>query len=266
MDVDLDHPRAVELASQFLPATPLMFGRSGKPRSHWLYRVTGPVVTQKHRSKSAGMIVELRSTGTQTVFPPSVHPSGEAIQWVDEEAEPAEIGPDELLAACKSLADASQGGTGENGRRKTAGVPSPLLVVRSWCTLSYRPLHIDVFAGACQHETACLDDKSDGSFRLFTTHPVGGHVLPLRGNRVHPGVRERTLVSSRYDTRSSSSASRRREAMSGGTALETEVDGLVKWDPRPGDRPLVLSAAALHTAEAFIRDFHTHPDGWTLRS
>ena len=78
IDVDLDHPRAVELAAQFLPPTPAIFGRAGKPRSHWLYRVTAPVATKKYKSKSAGMIVELRSTGTQTVFPPSTHESGEA--------------------------------------------------------------------------------------------------------------------------------------------------------------------------------------------
>jgi hypothetical protein len=66
VDVDLDHPRAVELAAQFLPPTPAIFGRPGKERSHWLYRATGPVATKKHRSKSAGMIVELRSTGAQT--------------------------------------------------------------------------------------------------------------------------------------------------------------------------------------------------------
>ena len=34
------------------------------------------------------MIVELRSTGTQTVFPPSTHESGEAIEFVDPAAQP----------------------------------------------------------------------------------------------------------------------------------------------------------------------------------
>src|SRR5262245_28261131 len=42
IDVDLDHMRAIELASQFLPETPAIFGRSGKPRSHWIYRVSAP--------------------------------------------------------------------------------------------------------------------------------------------------------------------------------------------------------------------------------
>ena len=84
IDVDLDHPRAVELAPEFLPPTPAVFGRPGKQRSHWIYRVTSPAATKKFRSKSAGMLVELRSTGMQTVFPPSTHESGETIAWDGE--------------------------------------------------------------------------------------------------------------------------------------------------------------------------------------
>ncbi|WP_254508569.1 bifunctional DNA primase/polymerase [Anatilimnocola floriformis] len=61
IDVDLDHKRAVELAADFLPPTPAVFGRESKLRSHFVYRVTSPVATKKFRSKSAGMIVELRS-------------------------------------------------------------------------------------------------------------------------------------------------------------------------------------------------------------
>jgi len=273
VDVDLDHPRAVELASQFLPATPLMFGRSGKPRSHWLYRVTGPVVTQKHRSKSAGMIVELRSTGTQTVFPPSVHPSGEAIQWVDEEAEPAEIEPDELLAACKSLADAVKAELGEKRLPKTsrtamatAGpidhgappVPVPSPSDRyARCLVSMRRLG--------------LGDKSDGSFRLFTAAcrcvehdlPDGDAIACIReyaGEHSFPRGYDDEEITQRLRD-----AEKRCQR---GAALETEADGLVKLGTRdPATGRLVLSARrTLPTAEAFIRDFHTHTDGWMLRS
>ncbi len=77
VDVDLDHPRAVARADEFLPPTPAVFGRPGKPRSHRIYRVSAPVATKKHPSKSAGMLVELRSTGCQTVAPGSTHESGE---------------------------------------------------------------------------------------------------------------------------------------------------------------------------------------------
>jgi hypothetical protein len=113
IDIDLDHIRAVELAPKYLPPTSATFGREGKPRSHWLYRVSSSVVTKNFRSKSAGMIVELRSTGQQTVIPPSIHPSGEQISWDVEGAEPAEVDPELLSAAVSQLADAVKAELGE---------------------------------------------------------------------------------------------------------------------------------------------------------
>lgn len=113
IDVDLDHARCVELADQYLPPTPAVFGRAGKPRSHRIYRVSKTVATKKHRSKSAGMLVELRSTGMQTVFPPSTHESGEDIAWDVNGAEPAEVDPDELLRAVEALANAVKVELGE---------------------------------------------------------------------------------------------------------------------------------------------------------
>jgi hypothetical protein len=106
IDIDIDHKRAVELAEQYLPPTPSVFGRAGNTRSHWIYKVTEPVETKRHKSKSADMVVELRSTGTQTVFPPSTHESGESISWEDESAEPALVDPQELLDAVQNLATA----------------------------------------------------------------------------------------------------------------------------------------------------------------
>ncbi len=113
VDVDLDHSRCLELADQFLPVTPAVFGRPGNPRSHRLYRVSAPVATYKGRSKSAGTLVELRSTGTQTIFPSSTHESGEAITWDVEGAEPAIVAPEILLAAVTALANAVKVELGE---------------------------------------------------------------------------------------------------------------------------------------------------------
>ena len=39
VDVDLDAPEAVAVADRILPSTGWVFGRAGKRRSHWLYRV-----------------------------------------------------------------------------------------------------------------------------------------------------------------------------------------------------------------------------------
>ncbi len=110
VDIDLDHELAVELADEFLPSTRSEFGRVGKPRSHRLYVVTAPIDTHKRKtpkdeSGKDKMIVELRSTGCQTVFPGSVHEdTGEPIEWVVDEA-PTVIDPAELKAAVDALAN-----------------------------------------------------------------------------------------------------------------------------------------------------------------
>ncbi|MCC7085583.1 MAG: DUF3987 domain-containing protein [Pirellulales bacterium] len=109
VDIDLDHALARELADEFLPPTGAEFGRASSPRSHRLYVVTGPVETRQRRlpkqNGKAPMIVELRSTGSQTVFPGSVHPSGEPIEW-NSDGEPASVAPGLLVAAQNALADA----------------------------------------------------------------------------------------------------------------------------------------------------------------
>ncbi len=112
IDVDLDHPLAVEIADDYLPATGAVFGHASKRRSHWLYIVTAPVETQQHRIPGTKtMIVELRSSGTQTVFPGSVHDSGEPIEW-DTDNEPTRVTPEELSQAVARLADAVRGKLG----------------------------------------------------------------------------------------------------------------------------------------------------------
>ena len=70
-------------------------------------QVRGPIgaVDPKTGEPKATMLVEVRSTGGQTVFPGSTHESGEAIQW-DEEGDPAEADPTQLIKAVGSLAAA----------------------------------------------------------------------------------------------------------------------------------------------------------------
>ncbi|WP_020473433.1 DUF3987 domain-containing protein [Zavarzinella formosa] len=90
IDVDLDAPEAIRAGNLLLPKTGWISGRRGKPRSHWWYRVGAP--PQKASDKFLDVdegktcLVELRSTGGQTVVPPGIHISGEAIEW-DEHGE-----------------------------------------------------------------------------------------------------------------------------------------------------------------------------------
>jgi hypothetical protein len=111
VDVDLDAPEALAVADAFLPSTGLVFGRASKLRSHRVYVADPlPITAQfKDIEDDGTMLVELRSTGTQTVWPPSVHPAGELITFQTEH-EPARITAPELrvavarVAACALLA------------------------------------------------------------------------------------------------------------------------------------------------------------------
>ncbi len=106
VDVDLDQPEAITVADAFLPATGSIFGRPSRPRSHRLY-VASPVPRHVGYKDTTGvMLVEMRTDKAQTVFPPSRHPSGEAIAWHRYE-QPALVSPQELDAATRMVAAAT---------------------------------------------------------------------------------------------------------------------------------------------------------------
>lgn len=85
VDVDIDHFSASRLKSHFLPPTAMRSGRSGRPASHfWYVCDTALPGTRNYRMPDKSVSVELRSTGGQTLVPPSIHPSGEAYRWEGE--------------------------------------------------------------------------------------------------------------------------------------------------------------------------------------
>ncbi len=109
IDIDLDTPQAVTVAPFLLPHTRMMHGRPSNPKSHWWYRVDSPPMraTEKlHDIDNQTVILEIRSTGGQTMAPPSVHPSGEHLQWVVFE-EPAQVQFAELRRAAREVAAAA---------------------------------------------------------------------------------------------------------------------------------------------------------------
>jgi hypothetical protein len=90
VDIDIDCPEALAIAHYFLAETGAVFGRASKPASHWLYnthiRTKAFADPIRHKSKDeterrSAMLIEIRSTGAQTVFPGSTHESGESIAW-----------------------------------------------------------------------------------------------------------------------------------------------------------------------------------------
>lgn len=88
VDIDIDDMDALALADVFLPKTEMEFGRKSKPRSHRIYRSQNAGKTKRLQGRD-GVIVELRGNGGQTMFPPSVHPSGEHVEFskADEPSE-----------------------------------------------------------------------------------------------------------------------------------------------------------------------------------
>ncbi len=109
VDIDMDCPESLALASYFLPPTSI-FGRVSTPESHYLVQCNPPPPTKKYQladgTAEKAMIVELRSTGAQTVFPGSTHESGEVITWAND-IEPVLIGRDDLTRRVAKLAAAS---------------------------------------------------------------------------------------------------------------------------------------------------------------
>lgn len=104
IDIDLDHPSTRRLRDLFLPPTRARSGRPGKPASHYWYIADGDesdplpgtrqyLMPRTEEGKRGAVIVEFRSTGGQTLIPPSIHPSGEAYIWMGEHPFGGEAGP-----------------------------------------------------------------------------------------------------------------------------------------------------------------------------
>ena len=111
VDVDLDCSEAVDLADRLLPSTPMVFGRRSRHRAHRLYMAPGtrPIAfVNRTAGRKPHTLLELRATGQQTIFPPSVHPSGEPIVFeADTSAKPADIDAAELTQCAQRLAAAT---------------------------------------------------------------------------------------------------------------------------------------------------------------
>lgn len=126
VDVDLDCQEALELADQFLPTTGAITGRAGRLRSHRWYYAEGAQTRKCRDPVTKEMIVELRSTGAQTVVGPSIHPSGEEYEILS--GEPAVVPALMLLACVEALAkrviELRHGAVPESPPRERAARPA----------------------------------------------------------------------------------------------------------------------------------------------
>lgn len=103
VDIDLDCPEAVALAEDHLPPTGMVTGRGASPRSHRWYIAPGARSRRFNRPGSPReSMMEIRSTGGQTLIGPSIHPSGDVYDALA--GEPAEVDAEELTRCIESMA------------------------------------------------------------------------------------------------------------------------------------------------------------------
>jgi hypothetical protein len=105
-DVDLDAEEARRAAPSLLPPTGWVFGRNSARASHRIFRSDAPLETaqEAYRDVDGTMLVELRSTGSATVYPPSTHQeTGERIGW-EIYTHPAEVKLADLQRAVREVA------------------------------------------------------------------------------------------------------------------------------------------------------------------
>src|ERR687893_541541 len=107
VDVDLDVHEAVEIAGRFLPQT-LTSGRESRPHSHWWLRAAGTTNRDYRDTDGKKRLVELRTTGRQTLVAPPTHTSGERYTWHTQSGlQVAEIRADELEEKVRELKTAT---------------------------------------------------------------------------------------------------------------------------------------------------------------
>jgi len=94
--------------------TPRRHGRPGVGTSHYWYVARGIDKSERWLDTDGKVLVELRSTGGQTVVPPSLHPSGERLYWlIDGQTSdlpgepPPAVEPELLRLAARSTATAA---------------------------------------------------------------------------------------------------------------------------------------------------------------
>ncbi|MGE0545073.1 MAG: bifunctional DNA primase/polymerase [Dehalococcoidia bacterium] len=174
VDVDLDAPEAILIADRFLPATHRRHGRPGKRNSHPFYRTSRPGKTMQYQDLTGDnrMIVELRSTGGQTMIPPSIHPSGELLAW-EEDGDPAEVDWAVLQQAVQHLAAAvllARHWPGTGGRHNAALALAGLLLRNGW-RVEDAAHFVEAVAFAAHDEE--IEDRVRSVYHTAETHGAG---------------------------------------------------------------------------------------------
>jgi hypothetical protein len=132
VDIDIDCNEACQLAPMLLPET-LIYGRGLRPSSHYIYRCRN-VSNMKFRSREFATLIEIRSTGSQSVLPPSRHPDGDTYE-LNHDIEFFKVGKGELIRYVSELAAATlfvKRFPGEGGRHDYIHAVTGALLREGW--------------------------------------------------------------------------------------------------------------------------------------
>jgi putative DNA primase/helicase len=131
VDIDVDEPRAAAFAMAWMPPTKWVFSRNATQSVHFIYRVDNKAelpATARFGMTRGRPFCEVRTTGAQTMFPPSIHPDGESVVWLEREGGngqgPGVVSGKALLARVRVFAAAAALGTSwpAEGSRHDAAV------------------------------------------------------------------------------------------------------------------------------------------------
>ena len=100
VDVDLDDEWAANLIRPCLPPTEAIFGRAGRPRTHYLYYTSNNFLRMAYIQESRGILLELRSLDCMTLGPGSIAGDPPSLYAWDIDGEP---GQTSLLVLMKAL-------------------------------------------------------------------------------------------------------------------------------------------------------------------
>lgn len=158
VDVDIDHELA-HSCKHLLPETGMVHGRTGSPSSHNWYQIEGtpPPTTQFKDPINGKMIIELRSTGGQTVVPPSRYTSGDThldLRWESFDT-PGKVTGEDLLRAVARVASITLVAEHwpQQGSRHVAALALAGTLLRGGCTIEDAQ---DFIEGVC---VAAGDDE-----------------------------------------------------------------------------------------------------------
>lgn len=195
VDVDLDCEEACAVAVSILPSTNSVFGRRSKPTSHMLF--TCKIESEAFKDPERGdTLLEIRSDGHQTVFPGSVHPSGESVEWY-EDGPVAEISSAQLLFAVQKTASAcvlARRWPTEGGRHDAQLTLSAILTRAGWSVeqTGHFVECVSVTAGAAPQLVKRISTARDAQHRLQNGGILRGlpSLRELFGDRVADKVIE----------------------------------------------------------------------------